>query len=629
MRLGMTLCCCLFSLAVLAAPTATIDIAADGATLSTSYYLPVGTGPFPVMVGRTPYGKFTLDGEAGKWVSYGYAFVAQDLRGTGASTDPTSPLFSTDGWGTKQDAVVTVDWILAQPWCNGKIGTLGFSAPGAASMLAGAASANLTTQIIENAPSTFYGQWAYQGGVSRRELSGNSWDATGVWRSTPTYTSFWAAHDSNAHAGDITTPTLFMTGWFDIFQAGGIEGFMSRHYDGGVGALGTQQLVIVPEDHNGGSGELTFPNASLSPGRTTLRRTFNEPHMLGTGTGLGYTIKYFTMGASGETGAPGNEWRTANDWPPFPTTHRPYHLQSAGVISTAVPPATDDSLTYTYDPTNPVGTVGGNNLTLSAGPRDQRSVSGRPDVLAFQTAPLTAPLEVTGQVRVRLFVSSDATDTDFTAKLVDIYPDGREILFNDGIQRVKFRNGFETPDPLPVGTVGELEIDLWHTSLVFNTGHRIGLQISSSNYPRFEVNPNNGNDLPVYAGAAIDPSSVVSAQNTVHFGGTYPSALLLPVSSDYDADADGLDEAAEVALGTDPNNPDTDGDGLSDGDEVNIHGTNPLNPDTDGDGYSDDLEISLGSDPNDPTTALPIGAGALVIIAAAGALLAVRGSRRG
>src|SRR5690606_7268916 len=132
---------------------------------------------------------------------------------------------------------------------------------------------------------------------------------------------------------------------------------------------------------------------------------------------------------------------------------------------------------------------GGQNLLIPAGSFDQRELAERDDVLTFMTAPLEAPVEITGQVLVKLFVSSDAKDTDFTAKLMDVYPDGRQMLMLDNIQRVKFRNGFEQAEYLEPGTVGELTIDLWHISLIVNKGHRVGVQISSSNYPRFEKNP--------------------------------------------------------------------------------------------------------------------------------------------
>ncbi len=603
------------------AQTGTVMVPAEGALLATSYYLPGGAGPFPAMVARTPYGRATLAGEASKWVNDGYAFVAQDLRTTGGSPDPSVQLFEADGWGEKQDAVVTIDWVLAQGWCNGKVGTLGFSAPGAASMLAGGASTRLTTQIIENAPSSFFGEWAYQGNVSRRELSG-SWDSLGRWRSHPAYDAFWSVLDGTARAPFVTAPGLIITGWFDIFQKGGIDAFMARQHGGGSGARGKQHLVITPEDHAGLSGALSFPGAALSPGRTATRRDFNNHWMRNTGTGLPYTVKYYVMGASGEAGAPGNEWRYAGDWPPYPTTARAYALQPDGTLSTAPPSAQHAALTFAFDPNSPVPTHGGPNLTiLPAGPQDQRAIGARSDVLRFQTEPLNRPLEIAGNVTVRLYVSSSAVDTDFTAKLVDIYPDGREMLFCDGIQRVKFRNSREVADPLPPGAVGELSIDLWHTCLVFNVGHRIGLHVSSSNYPRFEVNPNNGQDFADNAKALS-----IIAENTVHMGTFEPSALLLPVNSRADYDEDGLDEEEEALNQTDPQNADTDGDGLTDGQEVNTYRTDPLSQDTDNDGYSDAYEVAHGSDPNDGSTRLPLCSGLGFMVLAAG--LAIGGMRR-
>ncbi len=142
--------------------------------------------------------------------------------------------------------------------------------------------------------------------------------------------------------------------------------------------------------------------------------------------------------------------------------------------------------------------------------------------MCFATEPLAAPLEVTGRIAARVFVKTTAADTDITAKLVDIYPDGREILLLDGIQRLKYRSGAAAPDPALPGEPAELTIDLWSFSVIFNAGHRIGLQVSSSNYPRFEVNPNTGEDFP----DGIEP---VTAVNTILTGPDYPSALLLPV----------------------------------------------------------------------------------------------------
>jgi putative CocE/NonD family hydrolase len=185
-------------------------------------------------------------------------------------------------------------------------------------------------------------------------------------------------------------------------------------------------------------------------------------------------------------------------------------------------PAADASYAYRYDPLDPCPTHGGANLILPAGPFDQARLAQREDVLLFLTAPLDKPLTITGRVALRVHVSTDAPDTDITAKLLDVYPDGRQILMLDGIRRLKLRNGYESAEPVAANTAVSLEIDLWSISLVFNRGHRIGVQVSSSNYPRFERNPNTGDDFP-------DGETWRTAEVRVLSGPRYPSALLLPV----------------------------------------------------------------------------------------------------
>jgi len=181
-------------------------------------------------------------------------------------------------------------------------------------------------------------------------------------------------------------------------------------------------------------------------------------------------------------------------------------------------------------------------LTIPFGPFDQRKIGHREDVLKFATEPLEKPIDITGHVRVRLYVSSDAPDTDSTAKLIDVYPDGREILMLDGIQRLKLRHGFSKPDPLPPGEIDEVEIDLWSISLIINKGHRIGLHVSSSNYPRFEVNPNNGDDFPSENNLAV-------AHNTIYMDKAHPSALILPLPAQ-EADTSSRDMTPSKEQGT-------------------------------------------------------------------------------
>jgi putative CocE/NonD family hydrolase len=428
---------------------------------------------------------------------------------------------------------------------------VGNSALGISQILNAAAGGNIDCQLVHVAPCEFYGYVSYMGGVFLKNLVEGWTTSTGIahtidlYKAHPTRDSFWSYYDARSRASQVTAPGLHLGGWFDVFQQGTIDNFTTRQHDGGQGARGNQKLVIGPWGHNRSStiGELTFPRSAL-PTLQPIQEMFIEHWLEGTENGVmnEAPVNYYTMGAVDEAGAPGNEWHAAGDWPPFPTVQRAYRAAAGNVLSSEAAAQDDDALTFTFDPSNPCPTRGGQNLMMAAGPMDQRPVSTRADVLRFATQPLPRPVELTGRVHARLYVSTDAPDTDFTAKFVDIYPDGREMLMLDGIQRVKFRDSDVTPSPLPIGQIGVLEVDLWSISLIVNAGHRIGMQVSSSNYPRFEVNPNNGDDFP-----GAHPLRV--AHNTLHTGAQYPSALYLPLR---DSDGDALPDYDEAAFGSDP-----------------------------------------------------------------------------
>ncbi|MCC6143240.1 MAG: CocE/NonD family hydrolase, partial [Candidatus Hydrogenedentes bacterium] len=339
---------------------------------------------------------------------------------------------------------------------------------------------------------------------------------------------FWNAYNVERRAPDINAPAFFVGGWFDIFNQGTIDAFTSRENNGGPGAKGKNYLIMKWSTHG---GDVTT-DYKHNPNRFSLNipllmAAFFAGNLQGNAGAMSILpkVQYYTMGADTE-GAPGNEWRSADAWPPFPTTETAYFLSAEGTLGTSTP--TEGAQAYTFDPANPVPTRGGANLILPAGPFDQREViAGRDDILQFATAPLETPLEITGRVKVKLYISSDAPDTAFTAKLLDLYPpeDGRQIGILDSIRRVKTRLGFDNIAPPLQGAddIVELEIDLQSISWIFDKGHRIGLHISSSNSPRFEVNPNTGADFP------SPEAPGVPARNTVHLGGKHPSALYLPV----------------------------------------------------------------------------------------------------
>jgi hypothetical protein len=503
----------------------------DGVTLATDVYLPEGDGPFPVVLTRTFYPRGGLGAVGPLFNTKGMAFVVQDNRGRGESQGEDR-VFADDGWGERQDGADTVTWIREQAWCNGKIGTFGMSALGITQYLLSGTGVDLEAQVVWVGSGNFYGQLSYRGGVFRKNLI-EGWTAANKsshivaeWKAHPSQDDFWRGFDSDARATQATAPTLHIGGWWDIFAQGTIDAFVARQHNGGDGAKGTQRLVMGAWSHGGAPGnkvgELPLQeNQGFDMNGASI--AFLDHWLLGGASDVadGPAVRYYTVGDTSDPDAPGNEWRTADDWPPFETVETPLYLGAENLL--VWEPQAGTPVSFTFDPAEPCPTRGGTNLLLPPGSFDQREIAERSDVLAFATEPLEEPVEITGRVKVRLFVSSDAPDTDFTARLLDIYPDGRAMAMVDGIQRVKYRNGFEKADPLAPGTIGELEIDLWSISLIVNKGHRIGLHVSSSNYPAFEVNPNTGEDFPTEGG------EMRKAVNAVHMDADHPSALLLPV----------------------------------------------------------------------------------------------------
>lgn len=509
----------------------TVQVAmSDGTKLVTDVHLPEGAGPWPVLLMRSTYGRGVGGPDE---VKMGYAVVVQDVRGMGGS-EGEKHVFYADGWRERlTDGADTVAWIRAQPWCNGKVGTQGGSALGITQMLLAPAAQGLNAQFIEAGCSNFYADAAYKGGVWQKNLV-EGWLAAiqqphiiEVFKAHPYYDEYWAGFNTLPQTPHITAPALFVGAWQDIFCQGTINAFTERERNGGAGARGNNMLIMKWGVHGPDtSKDYAFNENRFDLKVSQIRNAFFRYWLKGEADALQGIAKvhYYVLGAD-TPGAPGNEWRTAEHWPPFATQQLHLYLQADRSLASTTPSGEANSLSFTFDPSNPVPTLGGANLLLPSGPYDQREVSGRPDVLAFRSAPLTAPLEITGQVRVQLSVSTTAPDTDFTAKLVDIYPAGdeREILMLDGIQRLKLRNGSKAPASLLTGEeeIIPLEISLESIAWIFAEGHRVGLHISSSNFPRFEVNPNMGADFP--------GKELQSATNTLHLDAAHASYLLLPV----------------------------------------------------------------------------------------------------
>jgi uncharacterized protein len=342
---------------------------------------------------------------------------------------------------------------------------------------------------------------------------------------------WWAINVERQHA-NINTPMYHVTSWYDIFLRGGLAHFCGLRQHAMTAQVHTQQKILIgPWAHrfpytsptSQGTGDIDFgPNACIELHETQLRWFDYYLKDINTGILEEAPVKIFVMGE--------NVWRDEQEWPLARTHYTPYYLHSQGQANSLHGdgrldprvPGEEPTDRFIYDPHDPVPTCGGNTLIIPMGVQDQRQVETRQDVLVYASAPLTTPLEVTGPLVVTLFVASSAPDTDFTAKLVDVRPDGYAQNLADGIMRTRYRTSRTLPTLLTPGQVHELTIDLWATSHVFLPGHSLRLEIASSNFPRFDRNLNTGEDQ-------ATGTRWQTAAQTIFHDQRYPSHILLPV----------------------------------------------------------------------------------------------------
>ena len=539
----------------------------DGVQLYTRVYLPDpgiwGPGPYPVILCRTPYGIGTLGSPPTSWpadIYLGYVRVDQDTRGRYFSQG-LDRLFYDD----TSDGYDAVDWIANQTWCDGNIGAYGYSAPGITAFLAGAeyhpnlkaiaplaSSGNLMTDLTFEGgafrgDSLLWGLYQTAAGLStgpggHRDLLGlplplflwHQWQVYQLIVNLMTYSQYptlpasqwmhlpWynfnlsyatlqpfgneilnhpdqdAFRDTFKVYDTVAVPTLLATGWYDFFQRPQIDAFVALQ------ARGVPvKLVVGPGTHG-------------TPPPIPVYEWFDY-WLKGIDNGImdEPSIHYYCMEA--------NEWRWANQWPPEEVEYVNYYLHEGGVLSTDSFTGWEDSDSYTYDPMNPVITRGGTNLMLSAGPLDQRPVVlGRNDILTYTGSPLIEDVEVAGPLTVVLSVSSNCTDTDFTAKLIDVYPAGNLTLVADGIIRARYRDSMATPELMEPGTVYTITFDIGNVGHLFKAGDSIRVDISSSNFPKYDRNLNTG-------GVLYKESTWTVAENTIYHGADNPSYIMLPV----------------------------------------------------------------------------------------------------
>jgi predicted acyl esterase len=511
----------------------------DGTRLAANVFKPAGKGPWPVVLSRTPYLKdgrkeqadaaAAMAAQGKRYTDAGYVFVLQDVRGKGHSQGFYTA-FETD----IEDGYDSVEWAATQRWSNGAVGITGGSALGITSNAAAmAAPPHLKAAYVVVAPYDLLAN-SYPGGVLKEKdvlgwskQQGSTDEVLDRQRSRVSDDVFWNQRAMSTNRKYIRIPIYNVGGWYDIFNHGNISNFEYLQNEGAKGARGNQKLMMGPFGHGPLSGDLAYPGQDrLNIGGDQEIRWFDY-WLKGVDNGImdEPPVSYFMM-APARKGAfsPKNRMLTSANWPPANRELR-YYLEPDKSLSTKAPSAETGKISYKFDPANPVTTFGGANLTFERGPMDQRGVPARQDYLRFSTPVLDKDLTISGPVKVELYGATDGLDTDFMAKLVDVYPDGYEALVLDAPIRTRFRDG-RMPDQIKMMTPNapeELTIDLWSTAITFEKGHKLALHITSSNSPRFEVNPNTGEPAGEHR---LKPRV---ATNSVYMDATHPSALVLPV----------------------------------------------------------------------------------------------------
>ncbi len=578
----------------------------DGVQMATDLYFPAqdgepAAGRFPVILERTPYDKAAARNTANGayFARRGYVCALQDVRGRFASEGEWYP-FAREA----PDGYDTVEWLAAQPWSDGQVGTMGGSYCGSdQSALATLNPPHLRTMIVAVGASNYYhasmrhngalelrflvyalrmattsqeamadpalraaltdlyaqaGQWLaqtpFKAGVSALRLlpSYEQWALDILTHGD--YDDYWRQRGyaiSEYYDEHADVPTLYLGGWYDSYARATCENFVELSKR----KQSRQMLLMGPWTHGGWevtyAGDLDFGPQSLI-NYNDLRLAWFDHFLKGLHSEAAdwSPVKLFVMGGgSGRRTYEGRidhggQWRDAADFPLPDTQFTPYYLHTGGALSTAAPTGAAQPSRYTFNPRTPVPTIGGGisaaEPIMQPGGFDQRGHPGvygcndalplnaRSDVLTFQTDPLAHDVEVSGPITIHLYAASSALDTDFTAKLIDVhppnvdYPAGLAINVSDSILRARYRNGWEQPELLTPGQVYEFTFQLYPTSNVFAAGHCIRLDISSSNFPRFDVNPNTGGPLG-------QERRVEAAQQSIYHDGDHPSRLVLPL----------------------------------------------------------------------------------------------------
>jgi putative CocE/NonD family hydrolase len=528
----------------------------DGVTLAGDIHRPKAAGPTPTILVRIPFSRTVrntlgADAIARFWASRGYTVVVQGTRGRYDSGGTFYPLRH-----ERRDGIETLQWLARQPWFDGRLGMWGGSVFGHTQWAIADQRAPGPTALLIHIASTSFREMFHAGGAFALESalywaarSGGRVDvdpsyadlqrgfdgfpvieaddrAVGNvpffddWLRHPEADAYWAGIDGQDRARALAAPALLMAGWYDPFLPTQLRDFVTIRREAVPHVAERSRLIIGPWVH---ADTVRFPDGSTTD---PYRRASLAPslpwfdhHLMGSplDPSLAAPVRLFVMGE--------NVWRGEQEWPPARAQYTPLYLRSGGRANSAAgdgrltldaPPTPEPDDAYVYNPHDPVPSRGGAMLGTRAGITLQSDVESRRDVLVYTGEPLANDMEITGPISAVLHVSTDAPNTDFAVKLVDVHPDGKAYNVSDGILRRAY------PQPAASGALTEITVELWPTSMLFRRGHRLRVEVSSSNHPRFDRNPNTGRDIPT------ERAPIVARQSLGH-GSTAPSRIVLPV----------------------------------------------------------------------------------------------------
>ncbi len=529
----------------------------DGIELSADVYRPDAEGRFPVILNRTPYTKTGALSGGRYYAARGYIYIAMDVRGRGDSDGKFVP-YRNDG----RDGYDAIEWSAAQPWSTGKVGTIGGSYNGRIQWLAAVEQPpHLTTMIASVTPSDPFVEWPtgvplpmdiswhhFIAGHVSQNMEAVDWNK--IHSHLPLLTMDEAAGRPNREWKEmfeharldewweplryqnkyerVRVPVMHISGWYDDEQVGTPLNFTAMTTRGATEEIRRgQKLLMGPWPHAINStsklGEVDFgPTGIIDLSGYQLRWFDHWLKGIDTGIMREPAARIFVMGA--------NQWRDENEWPLARTRYTKYFLHSGGranslfgngALSTTEP-ANEPVDAYTSDPTRPVPFITEPSFAQIGSADDYRAVERRDDVLVYTTEPLAEELEVCGPIRAQIHAASSARDTDFMAKLIDVWPSGFAQRLIDGMVRARFRDGMERPTLIEPGRIYAFNIDLWNTCQTFRKGHRIRLEIASSAFPKYDRNPNTGEAL----GKTIKTQT---AEQKIYHDREHPSHVLLPI----------------------------------------------------------------------------------------------------